>query len=243
ARERRARHPSGPLQARQGPARPRARPRSQGSDDASLLRRSLPAPGPARPQPVRQAHAGGQGATGQRGGGCNRRELPRYFPADGLHLLPEQAAGESQGSLPEVPRPQARRPRLASDQGVPGRARPVTARGRGLVVAALVLVALAVVAHGPALRLIGRALVVEDPGAKAGAIAVGGGATPGGEDAAAALFGEGLASNVVLSNPFPPDRVRDLITMGVRRFDYQGEARVVLEHRGVPAEAIVALPQ
>ena len=119
----------------------------------------------------------------------------------------------------------------------------MTARGRGLVVAALVLVALAVVAHGPALRLIGRALVVEDPIAKADAIVVVAGGTPSREDAAAALFREGLASNVVLSNPFTPDRVRDLITMGVRRFDYQGEARVVLEHRGVPAEAIVALPQ
>jgi len=119
----------------------------------------------------------------------------------------------------------------------------VTVRGRGLVVAALVLVALAVVAHGPALRLIGRALVVEDPVAKADAIVVVAGGTPSREDAAAALFREGLASNVVLSNPFTPDRVRDLITMGVRRFDYQGEARVVLEHRGVPAEAIVALPQ
>jgi len=119
----------------------------------------------------------------------------------------------------------------------------VTARGRGLIVAALVLVALAVVAHGPALRLIGRALVVEDPVAKADAIVVVAGGTPSREDAAAALFREGLASNVVLSNPFTPDRVRDLITMGVRRFDYQGEARVVLEHRGVPAEAIVALPQ
>jgi len=119
----------------------------------------------------------------------------------------------------------------------------VTARGRGLVVAALVLVALAVVAHGPALRLIGRALVVEDPVAKADAIVVVAGGTPSREDAAAALFREGLAPDVVLSNPFTPDRVRDLITMGVRRLDYQGEARFVLEHRGVPAEAIVVLPQ
>jgi len=119
----------------------------------------------------------------------------------------------------------------------------VTARGRGLVVAALVLVALAVVAHGPALRLIGRALVVEDPIAKADAIVVVAGGTPSREDAAAALFREGLAPDVVLSNPFTPDRVRDLITMGVRRLDYQGEARAVLEHRGVPSKAIVALPQ
>jgi len=119
----------------------------------------------------------------------------------------------------------------------------VTVRGRGLVVAALVLVVLAVVAHGPALRLIGRALVVEDPVAKADAIVVVAGGTPSREDAAAALFREGLAPDVVLSNPLTPDRVRQLITMGARRLDYQGESRLVLEQRGVPAQAIVALPQ
>jgi uncharacterized SAM-binding protein YcdF (DUF218 family) len=119
----------------------------------------------------------------------------------------------------------------------------VTARARGLVVAALVLVALAVAAHGPALRLIGRALVVEDPVAKVDAIVVVAGGTPSREDAAAALFREGLAPDVVLSNPFTPDRVRQLITMGARRLDYQGESRLVLEQRGVPAQAIVALPQ
>jgi len=31
--------------------------------------------------------------------------------------------------------------------------------------------------------------------------------------------------------------------MGARRLDYQGESRVVLEQRGVPAQAIVALSQ
>ena len=118
----------------------------------------------------------------------------------------------------------------------------MTARARGLVVAALVLVALAVVAHGPALRLIGRALVVEDPVTKADAIVVVAGGTPSREETAATLFREGLAPDVVLSNPFTPDRVRHLIAMGARRLDYQGEARVVLEHRGVPARAIVALP-
>jgi uncharacterized SAM-binding protein YcdF (DUF218 family) len=100
-----------------------------------------------------------------------------------------------------------------------------------------------VAAHGPALRLIGRALVVEDPVAKVDAIVVVAGGTPSREDAAAALFREGLAPDVVLSNPFTPDRVRQLITMGARRLDYQGESRLVLEQRGVPAQAIVALPQ
>jgi len=119
----------------------------------------------------------------------------------------------------------------------------VSGRARGLAVAALVVVALVVVGHGPALRLIGRALVVEDPVAKADAIVVVAGGTPSREEAAATLFREGLAPDVVLSNPFTPDRVRQLITMGARRFDYQGESRIVLERHGVPAQAIVALPQ
>ena len=117
------------------------------------------------------------------------------------------------------------------------------ARARDLAVAALVVIALVVVGHGPVLRLIGRALVVEDPVAKADAIVVVAGGTPSREEAAARLFREGLAPDVVLSNQFTPDRVRQLITMGARRFDYQGESRVVLEQRGVPAQAIVALSQ
>jgi uncharacterized SAM-binding protein YcdF (DUF218 family) len=119
----------------------------------------------------------------------------------------------------------------------------VIARARGLAVAALVVIALVVVGHGSVLRLIGRALVVEDPVAKADAIVVVAGGTPSREEAAARLFREGLAPDVVLSNQFTPDRVRQLITMGARRFDYQGESRVVLEQRGVPAQAIVALSQ
>jgi len=119
----------------------------------------------------------------------------------------------------------------------------VIARARGLAVAALVVIALVVVGHAPVLRLIGRALVVEDPVAKADAIVVVAGGTPSREEAAARLFREGLAPDVVLSNQFTPDRVRQLITMGARRFDYQGESRVVLEQRGVPAQAIVALSQ
>jgi uncharacterized SAM-binding protein YcdF (DUF218 family) len=118
----------------------------------------------------------------------------------------------------------------------------VTLRAHRLVVAALALVALSALVHGPALRMIGRALVVEDPLGKADAIVVVAGGTPSREEAAAALYRDGLAPDVVLSNQFTPERVRELIAMGARRFDYQGEARVVLERRGVPAQAIVALP-
>lgn len=115
-------------------------------------------------------------------------------------------------------------------------------RGRRVVGAALAIALLAVVAHGPALRLIGRALIVEDPLAKADAIVVVAGATPSREEAAATLYRDGLAPAVVLSNQFTPPRVHDLIALGARRLDYQGESRVVLEKHGVPRPAIVALP-
>ena len=109
----------------------------------------------------------------------------------------------------------------------------------GLTAAALVI--LAVAAVQPALRLIGRALVVEDPLAASDAVVIVAGGVPAREAAGAALYSRGLASLVVLSNNFTPDRVHELITLGVRRFDYQGESRLVLEKHGVPAEAIVAL--
>jgi uncharacterized SAM-binding protein YcdF (DUF218 family) len=118
----------------------------------------------------------------------------------------------------------------------------VTAPARRLIAAALVLAALAVVAHAPALRLIGRALLVEDPLAPADAIVVVAGSTPAREEAAATLYREGLAPEVVLSNQFTPERVRKLIALGARRLDYQGEARAVLEKHAVPSQAIVALP-
>jgi uncharacterized SAM-binding protein YcdF (DUF218 family) len=118
----------------------------------------------------------------------------------------------------------------------------LTSRGRRLLVAALILAALATLAHAPALRLMGRALVVEDPLTTADAIVVVAGGTPDREGAAARLYREGLAPEVVLSNQFTPDRVRDLIALGARRLDYQGEARVALEKRGVPSQVIVALP-
>jgi uncharacterized SAM-binding protein YcdF (DUF218 family) len=118
----------------------------------------------------------------------------------------------------------------------------VTSRARRLVLAALVLAAIAIIALVPALRLIGRALVVEDPLAKADAIVVVAGGAPDREEAAAALYREGLAPEILLSNQFTPERVRDLIALGARRFDYQGEARVVLEKHGVPSQVIVALP-
>jgi uncharacterized SAM-binding protein YcdF (DUF218 family) len=122
----------------------------------------------------------------------------------------------------------------------------VTRRARLRVAAAAflaaALVVVAVAAHRPAFRLIGRALVVEDTLAPADAVVIVTGGIPTREATAAGLYRRGWAPRVVLSNNFTPDRVRELIALGVRRLDYQGEARLVLEKHGVPPDAIVALP-
>ena len=115
---------------------------------------------------------------------------------------------------------------------------------RRLAVAALLVAALlvlAIAAHRPALRLIGQALVVEDVLAPADAVVVVAGGVPTREAAAAGLYKRGLAPLVVLSNNFTPARVRELIALGARRLDYQGESRLVLEKHGVPPDALVAL--
>jgi uncharacterized SAM-binding protein YcdF (DUF218 family) len=109
----------------------------------------------------------------------------------------------------------------------------------GLTAAALVI--LAVAALQPALRLVGRALVVEDALAASDAVVILAGGIPTREATGAGLYRQGWAPLVVLSNNFTPNQVRELITLGVRRLDYQGESLVVLEKHGVPAEAIVAL--
>lgn len=107
--------------------------------------------------------------------------------------------------------------------------------------AAAALVVLAAAAHRPALRLIGRALVVEDALAPADAVVIVAGGIPTSEATAAGLYRRGWAPLVVLSNDFTPDRVRELIALGARRLDNQGESRLVLEKHGVPPDAIVAL--
>jgi uncharacterized SAM-binding protein YcdF (DUF218 family) len=121
----------------------------------------------------------------------------------------------------------------------------VTPRSRRpLAVAALLaaaLVVLVVAAQQPALRLIGRSLVVEDALVPADAIVVVAGGIPTHEATAAGLYRRGWAPLVVLSNNFTPDRVRQLIALGARPLDFQGESRLVLEKHGVPPDAIVAL--
>lgn len=116
-------------------------------------------------------------------------------------------------------------------------------RALAAVLVALAVLAAGAAAHRPLLRLAGAALVVEDPLQRADAIVVVGGGTPAHEAAAAALFREGWAPRVLVSNPVTPDRVRELIALGIRPLDLQGEARRALERYGVPPAAIVALPE
>jgi uncharacterized SAM-binding protein YcdF (DUF218 family) len=115
------------------------------------------------------------------------------------------------------------------------RARRALRWGAILGVLALVIA----LGHAPIFRWLGTALVVEDPLEPADAIVVLAGGIPAREAAAAALYRQGLAPRVVVSNQLTPPRVNDLIRMGIRAHDFQGESRLVLEHYGVPPAALV----
>jgi len=115
---------------------------------------------------------------------------------------------------------------------------------RRFLLAAVVLLGLLILAgavHRPVLTAIGSALVVDDTPQPADAIVVLAGATPSREARAAQLFREGWAPRVIISRAVMPDDVRELIALGVRPLDWQGEARLALEKYGVPADHIVAL--
>jgi uncharacterized SAM-binding protein YcdF (DUF218 family) len=115
------------------------------------------------------------------------------------------------------------------------RARRALRWGAIVVVLALVIA----FGHAPAFRWLGTALVVEDDVKPADAIVVLAGGIPAREAAAAALYRQGLAPRVVVSNQLTPPRVNELIRMGIREHDFQGESRLVLERHGVPSAAIV----
>lgn len=112
---------------------------------------------------------------------------------------------------------------------------------------AAVLVGLAVLGlgaglvHRPLLRLVGRALIVEEPLERADAIVVVAGSTPIREAGAAALFRDGWAPRVVVSRQLVPERVQQLMDLGIRPLDFQGESVLALERYGVPRSAIVTL--
>lgn len=117
---------------------------------------------------------------------------------------------------------------------------------RRVLVALAVLLALlgaGVLAHRPLLRAVGQALVVDQPRAPGDAIVVVAGSTPSREETAAALYREGLAPRIVVSRQAVPDRVRQMIELGIRRHDFQGESVLALEKFGVPRDAIVTLDE
>jgi len=100
------------------------------------------------------------------------------------------------------------------------------------LVATLALAVVAVAVHRPVLRAAGRVLVVESPRERADAIVV-----------VAGSFREGLAPLVLVSRQFVPNRVRQLIDLGIRPLDFQGESVAALEKYGVPRNAIITLAE
>lgn len=110
-----------------------------------------------------------------------------------------------------------------------------------VLVALLVVALVAVVAHRPLLRAAGRILVVEPSDGPADAIVVVAGSTPTREALAATLFRERRAPVVVVSRQTMPVRVQQLLDLGIRPLDFQGESVAALEKYGVPRAAIVTL--
>lgn len=113
----------------------------------------------------------------------------------------------------------------------------------GVLIALAGLTAVAVLCHRPILKLIAAALVVEDRLERADAIVVVAGGTPSREAKAAALFREGWAPRLIVSQPVESSYVRELTALGVRPLDLQGESMLVLERYGVPRDRIVAVPE
>jgi len=112
--------------------------------------------------------------------------------------------------------------------------------GFAIVLAALALAL--VVWHAPLLRSMGTWLRVEDRLERADAIVVLAGGTPRREASAAALWREGWAPRIIISRPLERPDLRELIDLGIRRFDLQGESHKALETYGVPPGQIIAIP-
>lgn len=112
-----------------------------------------------------------------------------------------------------------------------------------VVVALLVLALVGVFAHRPLLRAAGRVLVVEPSDGRADAIVVVAGSTPTREALAATLFRDGRAPVVVVSRQTMPVRVQQLVDLGIRPLDFQGESVAALEKYGVPGAAIITLSE
>jgi uncharacterized SAM-binding protein YcdF (DUF218 family) len=119
-------------------------------------------------------------------------------------------------------------------------------RRRGLLRIGLGLLALGLVVavfHAPILTAAARWLRVEDRLAHGDAIVVLAGGAPWREAKAATLYQEGWAPRVIISRPAPRADLEELVKMGIRRADLQGESQQVLEKYGVPAARIVAISE
>jgi uncharacterized SAM-binding protein YcdF (DUF218 family) len=97
--------------------------------------------------------------------------------------------------------------------------------------------------HRPILRAVGAWLQVEDRLERADAIVVLAGGTPWREAAAAELWQAGWAPRVIISRPAPRPDLEELVRLGIRAADQQGEARLALEKFGVPGTRITAIPE
>lgn len=113
----------------------------------------------------------------------------------------------------------------------------------GVALGGIGLVALALALHQPLLDLVGEWLVVEERLQHADAIIVLAGGTPSRERMGATLLKEGWAPRIVISRERTPGRVLELIELGIRSLDSQGEARLALERLGVPSDRIIAVPE
>ena len=116
-------------------------------------------------------------------------------------------------------------------------------RLRPAAVIALAVVALAAAFHGPLLRSVGGWLRVEDRLEHADAIVVLAGGTPRREATAAALWKAGWAPRVIVSRPLVRPDLQELMNLGIRQTDQQGEARMALEMYGVPPDRIISIPE
>jgi uncharacterized SAM-binding protein YcdF (DUF218 family) len=115
---------------------------------------------------------------------------------------------------------------------------------RPLVGAIVALAALAVglaAFHSPILRSVGAWLHVEGRPERADAIVVLAGGTPWREATAAELWKQGWAPRIIISKPFERPELDEMLRLGIRQLDLQGEARLALEKYGVPANRIVAI--
>lgn len=112
----------------------------------------------------------------------------------------------------------------------------------GLTLGLAGLAVLLLLVHGVILQALAEWLVVQDQLERADGIVVLAGGTPSREARAATLYQEGWAPRVIISRPTVRRSLQELIDLGIRPLDLQGESRMALEKFGVPADRIIAIP-